>query len=133
MDWRAESIEKLKEYQARKQALAGLKVEIQRTGMDIAAAQGSQRGDDQLTATALMADLQERLRWAKLWAFSVDGALKLLDKTELQVLDYFYIRPERGGLDGLCSRLDMTKEEAYELKDRALRRFTLALYGVSEG
>ena len=65
---------------------------------------------------------------------SVDGALEVLSERERHILNCFFIdHPAKGGVAALCSTLGSTKEEVYKLKERALRHFTLALYGISDG
>lgn len=128
MDWRAEAISKLKEYPARKQAAVGLPAEIQRVDLQYQAARDAGSKDDALSAAALKAELQDRLKETELWVSFVVGALEILDPEELKVLDCFYIHPAKNKTAALGTSL----QEAYPIRDRALRRFTFALYGISE-
>ena len=125
MNWRDEAISKLKEYPVRKQAVAGLPVEIQRVDL-----QHQTAGDKDavLSALALKKELQERLKETGLWVSFVEGAIRILDPEELKVLDCFYIHPAKVKVEAL----GMSLQEAYPIRDRALRRFTFALYGISE-
>lgn len=47
-------------------------------------------------------------------------------------MDRFYINPAKGNLDRLCEELFLEKSAAYRRKDAALRKFTIALCGVTE-
>jgi len=125
MNWRDEAISKLKEYPVRKQAVAGLPVEIQRVDL-----QHQTAGDKDavLSALALKKELQERLKETVLWVSFVEGAIRILAPEELKVLDCFYIHPAKAKAEAL----GMSLQEAYPIRDRALRRFTFALYGISE-
>ena len=48
------------------------------------------------------------------------------------VLTRFYIYPERGGVSRLCEELGVEQSSVYRKRDKALERFTLALYGELE-
>ena len=128
MDWRAEAISKLKEYQARKQATTGLPAEIQRVDLQYQAARDAGNKDDALSAAVLRAELLERLKETELWITFVAGGLATLNDEELKVLDCFYIHPAKNKTAVLGTSL----QEAYPLREWALRRFTFALYGISE-
>ena len=62
----------------------------------------------------------------------VDRALEVLDDEERLVLDRFYIHRAKGAVAELCDRLNLEKSAVYDRRDKALRHFTLALYGVTE-
>lgn len=128
MNWRAEAISKLKEYPARKRASEGLPLEIQRVDMQCQNAQEAKDKDTTLSALALKRELQERLQETGLWVSFVGGALEILDPEELKVLDCFYIHPAKAKTEAL----GMSLQEAYMIREQALRRFTFALYGISE-
>lgn len=128
MDWRAEAISKLKEYPARKQAAVGLPAEIQRVDLQYQAARDAGSKDDALSAAALRVELQERLKETGLWVSFVEGAIEVLESEELKVLDCFYMHPVKAKTEAL----GMSLQEAYPIRERALRRFTFALYGISE-
>jgi len=128
MNWRAEAISKLKEYPARRQAVAGLPAELQRVELRCQAARAAGAQDDALSALALKKELRERWRETSLWVSFVEGALEVLEPEELKVLDCFYIHPAKNK----TSVLGMSPREAYPIREQALRRFTFALYGISE-
>ena len=69
---------------------------------------------------------------SKLWVDVVDAALGVLGDEERLVLDQFYIHLARGAVRELCERLNLEKSAVYDRRDKALRHFTLALYGVTE-
>lgn len=77
-------------------------------------------------------ELKRRLKEAKLWVSVVDRALEVLDDEERLVLDRFYIHRAKGAAAELCDRLNLEKSSVYDRRDKALRHFTLALYGVTE-
>ena len=62
-----------------------------------------------------------------------DVALAVLTDEDRLVLDRFYIHPMRGNVDRLRGELGLEDERSvYKRKDKALRRFTVALYGICE-
>lgn len=144
MNWKFEAIEKLKEYTARKNAITSIPEEIKRLEEDaqrIRAASmdatpvnggGSTREDMLLSNIVLREELQRRLSDALRWVYIVDAGLAVLSDEDRIVLDRFYIHPMRGNVDRLCDELAVEKAAVYKRKEKALRRFTVALYGSTE-
>ena len=145
MNWKFEAIEKLKEYTARKNAITSIPEEIKRLEDDaqrIRAAStdatpvqggGSGREDMLLSNIVHREELQRRLSDALRWVEIVDGGLAVLSDEDRLVLDRFYIHPMRGNVERLCSELGLEDERSvYKRKDKALRKFTIALYGTCE-
>lgn len=144
MNWKFEAIEKLKEYTARKNAITSIPEEIKRLEEDaqrIRAAStdatpvqggGSTREDMLLSNIVHREELQRRLSDAQRWVDIVDGGLAVLSDDDRLVLDRFYIHPMRGNVDRLCDDLAIEKAAVYKRKEKALRRFTVALYGSTE-
>ena len=60
------------------------------------------------------------------------AALAVLDDEERLILDKFYIHRAKGNVGDLCERLNVEQSTVYRKRDNALRRFTIALYGVTE-
>ena len=67
-------------------------------------------------------------RWLKI----TDGALAALTPEEKLILHRLYICPEKGSLDKLCQGLQVEKSSIYRKRDKALQKFTYALYGITE-
>ena len=144
MNWKFEAIEKLKEYTARKNAITSIPEEIKRLEEDaqrIRAAStdatpvqggGSTREDMLLSNIVHREELQRRLSDALRWVDIVDAGLAVLSDEDRLVLDRFYIHPMRGNVDRLCDDLAIEKAAVYKRKEKALRRFTVALYGLTE-
>ena len=51
---------------------------------------------------------------------------------EKRILEKMLIHPERGGALRLCEELDCEQSSIYRKRDRALHKFTIALYGTAE-
>ena len=144
MNWKREAADKLKNYEAHKQALECLPKEIRRlesayTGIRSATTDGtpisgggSTREDSMLSNIVHRDELKRRLKEARLWVAQVDKALAVLDDEERLVLDRFYIHRTKGAVEVLCESLNLEKSAIYDRRDKALRHFTLALYGVTE-
>ena len=144
MNWKREAADKLKNYEAHKQALECLPKEIKRlesayTGIRSATTDGTPvsgggntREDSMLSNIVHRDELKRRLKEARLWVAQVDKALAVLDDEERLVLDRFYIHRANGAVEALCESLSLEKSAVYDRRDKALRHFTLALYGVTE-
>lgn len=144
MNWRREAIDKLKNYEAHKQALECLPKEIRRLESSFAGIRsattdgtpisggGNTREDSMLSNIVHRDELKRRLKEARLWVAQVDKALAVLDDEERLVLDRFYIHRAKGAVEALCESLNLEKSAVYDRRDKALRHFTLALYGVTE-
>lgn len=144
MDWKREAVDKLRCYAARRAALAAIPEEIRRLEEDAAGIRaadldrdpvsggGSAREDRLLSNIAHREELARALKQARAWVDLVDGGLAVLDPEDRLVLDRFYIHRARGNVERLCEELHLEKSRVYELKDKALRNLTIALYGVTE-
>lgn len=78
-------------------------------------------------------ELARTLKQARAWVEIVDAGLAVLDEGERLVLERFYIYRTRGSIDRLCEELGILNPAGvYKRKDKALRHFTIALYGITE-
>ena len=143
MNWKAEAMEKLRRYDAMQQAVVNLPEEMKR--LEVAAQSirsartdatpvkggGNKREDMLLNNLVQRQELAWSLSQAKMWLKMTDRALGTLTPEEKLVLHRLYIVPERGSMDRLCTELGVEQSSIYRKRDKALQRFTLALYGVS--
>lgn len=144
MDWRREAIDKLRAYEAHRLALESIPDEMKRlgsvyTGIRSAAADstpvsggGSTREDSMLSNIVHRDELKRRLKEARLWVSMVDRALGVLSDEERLVLDQFYIHRTKTSVADLCEHFHIEKSTVYDRRDKALRIFTIALYGITE-
>lgn len=144
MNWKFEAIEKLKEYTARKNALQSIPEEISRleeAACSIRAASadatpvaggGSTREDMLLSNIVHRQELERQLSDAKRWVKIVESGLAVLSADDQRVLELMYINSARGNVDRLCEELSIEKSGVYKRRDKALRKLTLALYGITE-
>lgn len=144
MNWKHEAIEKLRDYEAKKLALSTLPEEIRRLELDAQRIRsatgdgtpvkggGSAREDMLLSNIVHREELEKSLEMARKWVALVDAGLEILSEEDRLVLLRFYMHPERGNVERLCGELGLEKSAVYDRREKALRRFTLALYGGSE-
>lgn len=144
MDWKHETIEKLKDYRARRNALVSISEEITRlkeAACSLRAVSvdgmpgntGLNAQEDRLLSNLVhRQELERRLTDTQLWLTTMDRALDQLDREDRQILEKFYIHPGKGNVDRLCEELCIEKSGIYKRKDKALRRLTIALYGIVE-
>lgn len=144
MNWKNEAVEKLKKLTLMRQAVCSIPMEISRleaeaesirgVAMDAPRVMGGGCREDALLSNLVhRQELSSALFQAESWVSAVEGALGALSPEERTVLDGMYIDAQWGGQDRLCEVLQMEKSSLYRKRDRALRRFTLALYGCEAG
>ena len=56
--------------------------------------------------------------------------MSILQPSDTQVLDWMYITPRNNRVEGLMAELGYEKSHVYNIKDRALYKFTTAMYGL---
>ena len=144
MNWKIVATEKLKDYGAKKVSMDNLSDEIREleyrrhairsaTG-DASPVQGggSRREDMLLNSIVLQEELEENLLSAENWIGRVERGLRVLTEEERIILERFYIHPEKGAAERLSMDLGADIKTIYHRKDRALRKFTIAMCGCSE-
>lgn len=143
MDWRAEAIEKLQGYEARRADLERIPLELERledayTGICAAKLDGMPRSGSGTREAAILSniahrdELRRKMKEAHLWICLVERGLSRLDDGERLVLELLFIHKAKGDIDRLCERLYVERSAVYRRRDEALRRFTMALYGAIE-
>jgi len=145
MNWKQEAIEKLKKLETMQMSLENIPQEIKR--LEIAACGlrgattdrapvkggGSRREDALLTNIVYRQELERNREQAAHWVKATQNALSMLTMEEKLILTRLYIRPERGAVERLNGELEVEKSSLYRRRDSALRKFTMALYGVDAG
>lgn len=143
MIWKNEAIGKLKQYAVKKLALENIPLEIRQQYLSMSSIQSaatdsvpvrgnSSREDAILNNITYRSELLESYSQTKLWVDAMDRALGALSKEEFLLLDRFFIHPEPKAADRLAGDLCLDMKTVYRRKDDALRKFTVALYGVTE-
>lgn len=143
MIWKNEAVSRLKAYQAKKLALENIPMEIQQQVLalssirsadpDSAPVRGnSTREDAMLNNMVYRSELEESFLRTRLWVDATDRALGVLNQEERILLERFFIYAEPKAADRLAGDLHMDVKTVYRRKDEALRKFTIALYGMAE-
>lgn len=144
MNWKAEATEKLRKYDAMRLATINIPEEIERLEVDARSIRSARTDDTPVSGggnrreEALLNNIihRQELAWtleqAHLWLRSTDRALTALTNEEKLILHRLYIYPEKGGLDRLCKELGVESSSIYRRRDKALRHFTLAYYGIAD-
>ena len=144
MNWKNEAIEKLEQYEAKKQAIETIPEEIARlasaahkirsgTPSEVSViGSGSKREDALLNNIVKREELNWSLEQARKWICIVETGLNVLNEEERTILERFYIHAEKGAAEKIAYDFAMDVKTVYRRKDSALRRFTLALYGCME-
>ena len=143
MNWKEEAMEKLRKYDAMRQAEQNLPQEISRleeeagalrsAGFDAPVSSSNRRGQEDALLNNMVhrQELELALHQAQQWLTITNRALGALTPEEKLVLHRLYIYPERGAVDRLCAELGAEQSTVYRKRDKALHRFTLALYGTT--
>ena len=144
MDWKSVAMEKLRDHEAKRRALESIPLELAQAESSMTSIRssradgtpvkggGSGYEDRMLSLIVKKQELEDNLDRAQLCVDMVTGALQTLNQEERLILDRFYINAAKGNLDRLCDELCLEQSAVYRRKDAALRKFTIALYGVTE-
>ena len=144
MNWKTEAMETLRKFNAMRQSLVSLPEEIRRlewaaqslrgavTDKTPVQGGGSRREDALLNNIVQRQLLKQNLQQAESWVKSTQGALGVLSPKERLILLRLYINPESKALERLAAELGIEHSSIYRHRDRALKKFTMALYGVPE-
>ena len=144
MIWKHEAIEKLKQYEVKCAALENIPLEIRQKELGMESIRsadpdsspvkghGASREDMMLNNITYREELKESYSQTKLWVTAMDRALSVLTPEENLILERFYIHPEKKAADRLAGDLHVDIKTVYRRKDDALRKFTIALYGITE-
>lgn len=143
MNWKNEAIERLNKYEAMKQSLDNIPLEIKRlkkssSGLRsvsadrIRVSSSPSRQEDILIGNLIkQEELTRSYENAKLWVETTNMALSALTEEEEMILRSMYISPQRGVVNHLCEKLGVEQSSIYRKRDSALYHFTVALYGIS--
>ncbi len=140
MNWKTEAVERLRQYTGAKCAMETLHQEIRRietqmcspgsNSFEAVSSGGGNRQEDWLLNQIMSRqELQSRLERTRDWVTVTDIALDSLSQEERTVLQRLYIQPKKNNVDRLCEELSIERSSIYRKRDKALEKFTLAMYG----
>ena len=141
MNWREEAAEKLQKYNAMRNALQNIPEELDRLEQEACAIKTARpdkihtknpgrKDDDLINNFVRRQELTQQYTQVQSFLRSADRALQVLPPDERLVLQRLFISREKDGLGRLCSELGVEQSSVYRKRERALRNFTIALYGV---
>lgn len=143
MNWKAEAAKDLKTYPQRKAAVQNIKEKIKILEEQMVSLKGISADEPVMGGLSkheerLLNNITERERLS----FSLKIAEELIDLTEKglatleererQVLEGFYMQRAVNHVEALCEKMHIEKSTLYRIKDEALRKFTVAMYGTVE-
>lgn len=143
--WKYKAIDKLKDYTAQRAALENIPEEIKRLESEACSIKsatadgspvkggGSGREDRLLSNIVKREEHKAMLHRATLAVRQVERGLSVLTGEEKHLLDVMYIINEKGRVDRLMAELGLAEESSlYKRLNKALQRFTIAMYGATE-
>lgn len=143
--WKFKAIDKLKDYSAQKVAVINLQAEIVRLESEACSIKsatadgtpvkggGSGREDRLLSNIVRREEHKAMLKRAKLAVSMVERGLDVLSQEDHHILDTMYITREKGYVDKLMDEFGLLEESSlYKRANKALHRFTIAMYGATE-
>ena len=144
MNWQKEAINDLRCHEKRKAAMESLAEEIRelrsRTyGSSSPAADAVPVQGGSSTAEGRWIDVIDELeRKKEAWRITkrrvdaVERGLAALDEQQREILEAFFINRVQGHVQALAEKYHVEQSRVYQMKDQAVRDFTLARYGISE-
>lgn len=143
MNWKKEAVSDLCTYLQRREALENIRdrieiLESQFTSLkgistDTPVMGGMSRQEEKLLSNISERErLQASLKITEELVKLTEKGLEVLDKRERQILEGFYFERVENHVEKLCDRFHLEKTRLYEIKDIALRKFTIAMYGTVE-
>ena len=143
MNWKAEAVRDLKSYPQRKKSVDNIKERIKILDEQLTSLKGISSDEPVMGGFSRQEERwldniseRERLNFSlKIVQNLVDlteKGLSVLDSRELEILKGFYIEQRQNRVEGLCHELHFEKSRLYQIKDEAIRKFTIAMYGTVE-
>ena len=139
--WKKQTINELEMYEPRKLAerniydqlreLKAALTSIRSPGAD--AGQGKGGGgsaDDRYLNNIVKQELlEENLRETKRALKRMNHAMEVLSEEEKEILDCFFINPEKEAAFNLADKLNIDRKTVYLRREIALKKLTVAMYG----
>lgn len=143
--WKFKAIDKLKGYSAQKASLTSLPDEIARLESEAYSIKsatadgtpvkggGSGREDRLLSNIVQREEHKAMLERAQKSVAGIERGLAVLDKDERKILERVYINQEVGAVQRLMDEYGLVETSGmYKRINKALLRFTVAMYGATE-
>lgn len=145
MNWQKMSIQRLREYEGRVTSLTLIPEQIKALelsftairsattdGTPVKGSNGNKREDALLDNIVMREELAANKEIAKREVDITEKGLAGLTEEQRKILYTFFVNRPRDHVGLLCEELCLERSRVYDLKDDALKRFTMACYGVVE-
>ena len=143
MDYYGFAIQRLKDYEMRKQSLVNIPQQIKTLELQFYSIKSGEidgmpkgnggKSDDMLIYNIAKRDeLNFNLEIAQREVDVTERGLNSLSDDERLILECFYISRPYNHIQRLMDKLHVSKSELFRRKDAALRKFTMSLYGLIE-
>lgn len=143
MEYYGFAIQRLKDYEMRKQSLVNIPEQIKTLEMQFYAIKSGEidgmpkgsgtKSDDMLIYNIAKRDeLSFNLEIAQREVALTERGLNSLSEDEKTILEYFYISRPYNHISRLMDKLHISQAGVFRAKDAALKKFTMSLYGLRE-
>ena len=143
VNWQKVAIEDLRKYECMRQSLISIREKQAALDLQSGAVRSSFRSSEPVSGSGssgaedkLISNIVERQRLdcnfqaIEKLVLQVEKALSMLSEQEQLVLNRFYVNRSSGYVDRLCEELGYEARNIYNIKDAALRKFTISMYGL---
>lgn len=143
-NWERQSIEDLQSYEKKKQSISNITEQIEILNMQYTALRGQafdsspiqgggSRMEDHLLDNIVKRErLQMNLSAVKRMVHLIERGLRSLDEKEREMLEVFFVNRPARHIDLLRDKYHVEQSEVYRMKDEALYKFTIGMYGMSD-
>ena len=143
MEYYGFAIQRLKDYEMRKQSLVNIPEQIKTLEMQFLSIKSGEidgmpkgsgtKSDDMLIYNIAKRDeLNFNLEIAQREVALTERGLATLTEDEKTILEYFYIARQYNHVQKLMDKLHISQAGVFRAKDAALKKFTMSLYGLRE-
>lgn len=142
MNWIKEAESDLRRYRSLSESLSNIPEQlkyleeklqsVRSSWADSTPVQGgaNRREDEQINVIVKMDRLKQNYMAVKRLVDLMDGALSKLTKDEVNILNMAYINQNKKAIELICEEYHVERSRAYELRNIALKKFTLKMYGI---
>lgn len=144
MKWTTIAEQRLRDYEKRREALSNIPEQIKMLEEHFTAIRSAttdatpvQGGSDNRREEMLINNIERRkelefnLKIVKREVALTEKGLKVLTDEERRIIELFYIEKSRNSVERICEELILSPAGFYRKKDEALRKFTIAVYGIT--
>lgn len=144
MDWKRSAIEDLRNYRHHKDSLENIPSRIVALRDQYVAIKGGMsdgtpvQGRGSTIEDRMLSNITERERLSHNYRAAqrlvelIERGLNGLDDRERKVLEGMYMGAGRGNVDKLCDELGYEQRQIYRIRDAALHKFTVSMYGITD-